>query len=75
MINTTQEKNGLKNWKYLQRRRHRVYDCSSDLDAVKELNPYLNAFKVGSGDITFKEELEFTLHIISQYFLLLELLL
>ena len=29
-----------------------------DLDAVRELNPYLNAFKVGSGDITFKEELE-----------------
>ena len=29
-----------------------------DIDAVDKLNPYLNAFKVGSGDITYKEELE-----------------
>lgn len=29
-----------------------------DLDAVNHLNPWVNAFKVGSGDINFIEELE-----------------
>ena len=30
-----------------------------DLDAVTHLDPYLNAFKVGSGDINWLEELQF----------------
>ena len=30
-----------------------------DLEAVEHLNPFVNAFKVGSGDINWTEELEF----------------